>query len=63
MTAKEIYLHLLKSGLTSEGACALMGNLNAESGLRANNAENGRTILPDDDYTAAVDNGTYWAMR
>ena len=62
MTAKEIYLHLLKSGLTSEGACALMGNLNAESGLRANNAENGRTILSDDDYTAAVDNGTYTAF-
>ena len=62
MTAKEIYLHLLKSGLTSEGACALMGNLNAESGLRANNAENGRTSLSDDDYTAAVDNGTYTAF-
>ena len=59
MTAKEIYLHLISSGLTSEGACALMGNLQAESGLRSNNAENGRISLSDDDYTAAVDNGTY----
>ena len=62
MTAKEIYLHLLKSGLTSYGACALMGNLKAESGLKANNAENGRTSLSDYDYTAAVDNGTYTAF-
>lgn len=59
MTAKEIYLHLIQAGLTSEGAFALMGNLQAESGLRSNNAENGRISLSDDDYTAAVDNGTY----
>ena len=62
MTAKEIYLHLIQAGLTSEGAFALMGNLQAESGLRSNNAENGRISLSDDDYTAAVDNGTYTAF-
>lgn len=59
MTAKEIYIHLIQAGLTSEGACALMGNLQAESGLRSNNAENGRTSLSDEAYTEAVDNGTY----
>lgn len=62
MTTKEIYLHLIQAGLTSYGACALMGNLQAESGLRSNNAENGRTSLSDDDYTASVDNGTYTAF-
>ena len=44
------------------GVAALMGNLHAESGMRANNLQNSneRSIgLDDDEYTAAVDDGSY----
>ena len=45
------------------GVAGLMGNLNAESGgFRANNLQNSyeRSLgMNDDQYTAAVDNGTY----
>ena len=45
------------------GVAGLMGNLNAESGgFRANNLQNSyeRSLgMSDDEYTAAVDNGTY----
>ena len=44
------------------GVAALMGNLNAESGFSANNLQNTyeRSLgLNDDEYTAAVDNGSY----
>ena len=40
MTEKEIYDSLIKAGLTPEGAAGLMGNLQAESGLRPNNLQN-----------------------
>lgn len=39
------------------GACALMGNMQAESAMRANNAQDGMTRLSDAEYTARVDNG------
>ena len=44
------------------GVAGLMGNLYAESGLRANNLQNSyeKSLgLNDAQYTAAVDNGTY----
>ena len=44
------------------GVAGLMGNLYAESGLRANNLQNAfeKSLgMTDDQYTAAVDNGTY----
>ena len=59
MTAREIYDYLIAKGLTPEGACGLMGNLQAESGLRANNAQNNMTSMTDEQYTAAVDSGAY----
>lgn len=40
------------------GACATMGNMDAESAMRANNAQDGMTRLSDEEYTAAADNGT-----
>lgn len=40
------------------GASALWGNLKAESGVIPNNVENGKGFT-DEDYTTAVDNGTY----
>ena len=44
------------------GVAALMGNLHAESGLRANNLQNSyeKSLgMTDEEYTAAVDNGSY----
>lgn len=44
------------------GVAGLMGNLNAESGLRPNNLQNTyeKSLgMSDDKYTAAVDNGSY----
>lgn len=44
------------------GVAGLMGNLYAESGLRSNNLQNTfekKLGMSDDQYTAAVDNGTY----
>lgn len=59
MTKREIYDYLISQGLTPEGACGLMGNLQAESGCVAANAQNGMTSMTDAEYTAAVDNGSY----
>ena len=44
------------------GVAGLMGNLYAESGLRSNNLQNTfekKFGMTDEQYTAAVDNGTY----
>lgn len=60
--AKYIYDELVKAGVTPEGACGVIGNLEAESGLNPKNLEdtkNHKTGMTDDEYTAAVDNGTY----
>lgn len=57
MGAKEIYIKLREAGLTVEGACGLMGNMQAESGMQANIAQRGMTSLSDKDYTASADMG------
>ena len=36
-----------------------MGNMNAESAMRSNNAQDGMTRMSDEEYTASVDNGSY----
>ena len=36
-----------------------MGNMNAESAMRSNNAQDGMTRMSDEEYTAAVDSGRY----
>ncbi len=62
MTAKEMYDYLVKAGMTPAGACGVLANIRAESGLIANNLQNtGEKKLgyTDATYTAAVDNGTY----
>ena len=59
MTANEIYVSLVRGGLSPIGACAMLGNMQAESAMRANNAQDGCSILSDEQYTAAVDNGSY----
>lgn len=59
MSTQSIYRQLTSAGLSKAGACGMMGNMNAESAMRANNAQDGMTKLSDAEYTAGVDNGTY----
>ena len=58
MSAKTIYDRLRSHGLTHAGACAMGGNIQAESGIRANNVED-RSGMSDAQYTAMVDAGGY----
>lgn len=55
MSNQTIYSALVRAGMTPEGACAVMGNMQAESGMKATNVED-RSNIRDDDYTAKVDN-------
>ena len=60
--AKYLFERLIAAGLTTEGACAILGNVQAESGFVPNNLEdsfNTRLGISDEQYTAAVDNGSY----
>ena len=60
--AQKIWNFLIGKGLTAHGAAALMGNLNAESGLVPTNLQNTyeqKLGMNDVQYTAAVDAGTY----
>lgn len=59
MSAQNIYKILTGAGMTPTGAAAMLGNMQAESALRANNAQDGMTPLSDADYTTKVDNGLY----
>lgn len=59
MSARDIYIQLLRAGLTPAGACGLMGNMQAESGMKSNIAQRGMTSKGDEEYTYGVDSGTY----
>ena len=59
MDRNKIYMFLRINGLTPEGACALMGNLGAESDFKPDNVEN-RCTMTDEDYTYNVDHGFIW---
>ena len=56
MSAQTIFFKLVEAGMSPEGACAMMGNMQAESGLRANNVQDGYGYT-DEGYTAKVDSG------
>lgn len=59
---KKIWDYLKSKGLNNYGISGLMGNLLAESGLKSNNLQdtgNTKLGMTDDEYTKAVDNGTY----
>lgn len=58
MAILEILTALVKGGMTPVGACAMGGNMMAESGMKANIAQRGMTSLTDEQYTAAADAGT-----
>lgn len=55
MSAETIYKQLITAGFSPAGACGMLGNMKAESALRANNAQDGMTRLSDEDYTAKFD--------
>lgn len=60
--AKYTYNRLIAAGLTVEGACAILGNIQAESGFKPNNLENSfndKLQMSDEEYTRAVDDGSY----
>lgn len=62
MSEQIIWNFLKKEGFNNYGIAGLMGNLNAESGLRSNNLQDSysRSLgLSDVEYTKRVDNGTY----
>lgn len=57
---------LVNGGMTPAAACAMGGNMMAESSMRANNLQNSyekKLGYNDDSYTAAVDAGTYTRER
>ncbi len=57
-----IWAFLTGKGLNAYAAAGLMGNLFAESGLKADNLQNSfntRLEMTDAEYTAAVDSGSY----
>ena len=62
MTAQEvasyIYKELIRAGATHEGACAILGNIEAESRFIPNNVQDSSGLV-DSTYTEQVDNGLY----
>lgn len=57
-----IWNYLKNKGLNDYGIAGMMGNLFAESGLKATNLQNtyeNKLGFTDDSYTTAVDNGSY----
>ena len=58
MSKESILSSLVKGGMTPAAACAMGGNMMAESGMKANIAQRGMTGLTDEQYTAAADAGT-----
>lgn len=62
MSNKNIWNYLLSQICNEYGVVGLMVNLQAESGLRSNNLQNSgnnRLGMTDEEYTEAVDNGSY----
>ena len=60
--SQKIYNLFKAAGLSHWGACALLANLEAESGLKSNNLQNTyeKSLgMVDEVYTLAVDNGLY----
>lgn len=56
MSNTAVYNMLRTAGMTKEGACAMLGNMAAESAMRSNNAQDVYGVV-DEDYTAATDMG------
>ena len=57
-----IWKNLKDKGLNDYAVAGIMGNLYAESGLKPTNLQNSyekKILMSDEEYTTAVDNGTY----
>ena len=52
-----IYGALARAGMTAAGACGLMGNMQAESGMKSNIVQRRMTALSDGEYTRRADAG------
>jgi len=62
LSKEEVFKMLREAGLTDAGAAGLMGNLQAESGIRSINLQNTyekKFSINDEEYTEAVDSGRY----
>lgn len=62
MSKREIFLQLFKEFNNDDACYAIMGNLQAESGLKSNNMQNSyqkRLGYNDETYTKAVNSGAY----
>ena len=57
MNTLSILTALVKGGIPPIGACAMSGNMMAESGMKSNIVQRGMTKMTDDEYTAAADSG------
>ena len=51
-----LYARLVKAGMTKEGACAVLGNVQHESAFKPENVED-RSGIPDGQYVQKVDSG------
>ena len=58
MSELTILQSFVAAGMTAVGACAMGGNIQAESGFQSNIVQRGMTLLSDEEYTAAADGGT-----
>ena len=57
MSELSILKAFVEAGMTPIGSCSMGGNIQAESGFKANIAQRGMTKLSDEEYTAAADAG------
>jgi len=57
MSIQTIYARLVQAGMSPESACGMMGNMDAESGMRSNNAQDGLSPLSDPVYTDYANRG------
>ena len=55
MSEQTIYADLRRAGMTHEGTCAMLGNMQSESGLKPNIVQIGMTSLTDAQYTKLFD--------
>ena len=58
MSKATIWARLKDKGFSDTACAAIMGNMQQESAFRSNNVED-RSGIPDETYTAQVDNGSY----
>lgn len=62
MSKSSIWARLKAKGFSDTACAAIMGNMQHESAFRSNNVED-RSGIPDEVYTAQVDNGSYSRQR